>query len=454
MNKTILMIIIGIFFISCDSKPISEIEVNSGAGEKGSKNSSPTPIVEPGECDEEVYRDFTKIEDRPTLVILLEYNNQTFVSAKSVWEDKIFAKNSVSVNNYYNEISNSKFSFKNIGVKKIRLNKNHPDSGASLSIQSDLKDAIKQIQNNIDFASFDVDGDGSLSKDELIFLFIVAGNEDAYSGSNSKNGVWAHQKCIDQSFSLNGIKMMSCDGDGTYAIFGERHGDHDATIGIIAHELGHAAFELPDLYKIGYASHGGIGYFGLMGNGSWAQKTLSEQPGQTPVHMMAWSKYKVGWIEPEIVENVVDSFYYLNSSTSIDYNILKIPLNRCEYLLMENRQASGYDRGLNIINKNFDGGIALWHINKTVLSNSLKSNNIQDDKDNKGVDLVEAKTLLSNAIDNSKDGSSLKGDQQNLYYKNNVDEIKDYNDSLGNLSNFKLRDVSASSDRMSLVISN
>ena len=52
----------------------------------------------------------------------------------------------------------------------------------------------------------------------------------------------------------------------------------DATIGVMAHELGHAYFDLPDLYDTTNTSSG-IGAFGIMGGGVWGYKTLTEKPG-------------------------------------------------------------------------------------------------------------------------------------------------------------------------------
>ena len=55
----------------------------------------------------------------------------------------------------------------------------------------------------------------------------------------------------------DGISSLLCSNG--YSRFGELQGDHDATIGIISHELGHALAGLPDLYSTNSANDG-IGF--------------------------------------------------------------------------------------------------------------------------------------------------------------------------------------------------
>src|SRR3972149_3194223 len=78
-----------------------------------------------------------------------------------------------------------------------------------------------------------------------------------------------------------------------YAQFGERHGNHLATIGIMAHELGHLMFSLPDLYDTDGSSEG-IGAFDLMGSGSWGAASETNN-GSYPTQLSAWSKEYLSW---------------------------------------------------------------------------------------------------------------------------------------------------------------
>ena len=90
--------------------------------------------------------------------------------------------------------------------------------------------------------------------------------------------------------TLDNVSLMgrtdSAYGQNGFSQFGERHGSSssdtwDATIGVMAHELGHAYFDLPDLYDTSAIGEG-IGAFGLMGGGSWGKNHQVKKPGQHP----------------------------------------------------------------------------------------------------------------------------------------------------------------------------
>jgi M6 family metalloprotease-like protein len=248
--------------------------------------------------------------------------------------------------------------------------------------------------------------------------FIIAGYEDAFEGHHVTNGIWAHQYCMTSSSNvptLDSVTLMGCANEGNFALFGERHGvtnSHDATIGIIAHELGHSAFHLPDLYNTANINSGGIGYFGLMGAGTWARQNNSEYPGNTPTHFSAWSKYYNGWVTPKTVS--ANTSTTLTQTASLNYDMIKIQINATSYYLLENRNNAGYDKGLYVLDGTFGGGIAIWKIDETKMTSYYFDNNIVNaDTTNKGVDLVEAR---AGTIDSLGSG----GDEDALYYQENV----------------------------------
>ncbi|MBU0720833.1 M6 family metalloprotease domain-containing protein [bacterium] len=371
----------------------------------------------------------------PMLVLLVSYNDIKVSSSESVWGAKLFGKNQHELNHYYIEVSNSNFEFSRAaendgvaddGIVSVELDKNHPDTDINsvdfaANVYPDLKAALVAVDAEVDFSNYDGDANGYISPDELLLTFIIAGYEDAYAGYHVSKGIWAHQYCMTSAANvpvLDGVGLMDCYNEGNFALFGERHDNtpsrtHDATIGIIAHELGHSAFSLPDLYNTS-ASTGGIGYFGLMGAGTWSIQNSSEYYGNTPTHFSAWSKLYNGWITP--VEG--QGYLSLFETSSADYNVLKIPIDSSSYYLLENRNNSGYDKGLYSLTGDFNGGMALWHINESKLTNYyIASNTVNADTNNKGVDLVEA---VYGTIDS--DGSG--GDESALFYYGNVDSFE------------------------------
>ncbi len=396
----------------------------------------------------------TTMASRPMLVILLEFADQTFVSLDSVWQQKLFGSNTGELNDYYHEISQNQFEFAPVadqgdvanGVVKVTFTDNHPDPDINAYNFTDqlhpyLKQAIETVSTNgFDFAVYDTDGNNAISPNELIVTFIMAGEEDAYSGGTSINGIWAHQWCTETTYTpiVNGVKVMDCNANGNYAIFGERHHDsiplsHDATVGIIAHELGHSAFNLPDLY---YGGASRIGYYGLMSYGSWGQIGTQGEPGDTPTHMCAWSKIDTGWYSATHTDTM-NSHYELNATGILNqYNIIKVTpsISLNEYFLLENRGINGYDAGLKLVNDTFGGGVAVWHIDEQVIQNYRANNTINWDASHKGVDLEEA---AGPSVDIGIGDPTL-----NLYYSGNVDQFTPYTVPNTNLYDGRRSDIS------------
>ena len=367
----------------------------------------------------------------PLLVIRLDYANQQFVHDESSWAAKIFGNQSSQLNHYMDEVSNGQFQYSpvaegggdNDGVLTVLFSSDHPNPNIDYDSQyhPDLMDAITAVSDyGFDFSLYDDNGDGALSSNELLIMFIMAGEEDAYSGGSSGNGIWAHQYCTTSQYTptVNGVNVMGCAESGNYAIFGERHHDtttisHDASIGIIAHELGHSALNLPDLYDV-FNRSAGIGAFGIMATGSWGQAHFTDKPGQTPSHFSAWSKADIGWFTPELYSNTANENATLNASHLSTYNILKVPITPTEYFLLENRSVDGYDEGIKeLVTGTYIGGVAIWHIDEDIINAKRPNNSVNGDENHKGVDLEEAENPVMDA------NSMNFGDAKNLYYNGN-----------------------------------
>jgi M6 family metalloprotease-like protein len=451
MLKFITFIIISFLFVGCSgggSSSSSEVVTNTD---------DTVPVIEepviPSEdsntTDSGIPLPVAK-STIPMLSILINYNNISVSSSQTVWSAKLYGEDAHELNNYYLESSHQNFEFAratesggvvNDGIVSVKLNKNHPDTSIdnftafSTNVYPDLKSALVALDGVIYFKDYDTNADGHITPDELLLTFIMAGYEDAYEGRHVTNGVWAHQYCMESlnTPTLDGVTLMGCANDGNFALFGEKHNianPHDATIGIIAHELGHSAFHLPDLYNT-QENTGGIGYFGLMGAGTWARQSSTEFYGATPTHFCAWSKYYNGWVTPKTVTGSTT----LTETSSLNYDVIKIPINKTSYYLLENRNNSGYDKGLYSLDGVFNGGMALWKIDETKLTSTyFNSNTVNADTDNKAVDLVEAR---AGTIDTSADG----GDEDALYYLENVS-------SFGTL----ITDISARSSEMGLIV--
>ncbi|MBI5417347.1 M6 family metalloprotease domain-containing protein [Candidatus Poribacteria bacterium] len=383
------------------------------------------------------------------LVILIDFNDFAGRYTSESFKSLFFSSNNKSVTDYYNNMSNGKFNISpatetfgnNDGIVGwLRLDQDHPDCGDLFQNNSCFSplvtSAIHAADPYINFSSYDSNNDGEITPDELSIIIVVAGYESSYPESQSPE-VWAHRWQTQNFVNVDGKKVQE------YALFGEIHNDHQATIGIISHELAHLMLDIPDLYDSDKSSRG-IGGFDLMSAGSWGNTNTDTYPGQTPVSFSAWTKIYAGFNEPTTITN--QSLVML-SADSNNHTIIKLETkNNSEYFLLENRYLAGYDAGLErwFENTQQTGGIAIWHIDESMLDNG-KNNN----ENHKLVDLEEADG------NQELDGLGYTGKLNDLYYEGNNTNFNDFTNPNSNLydgsfSNISITNISASSPAMNL----
>ena len=222
---------------------------------------------------------------------------------------------------------------------------------------------------------------------------------------------------------------------------------------------------LPDLYdtKTGLSA---IGRFGLMDG-----QSIFSYSGLFPPEPSAWEKIYLGWAQPV---TVAPGTYNINltaglAASSADTVILKVPINSSEYFLVENRErdvnangsvltiqsggqtitktftkdSTGYfsfavDSVYGVVTdvdefewslpgwitdtSNYKGGILIWHIDDNVINAKIASDEINTDKTNRGVELVEAngiKVIGEKFTDIFGDLVIGEGSFEDYYYQNN-----------------------------------
>jgi len=211
------------------------------------------------------------------------------------------------------------------------------------------EDAVDMADSVVDFSKYDNDGDGWVD-----FLLIVhAGSGAEFEGD--KNQIWSHQWTMSTTKTKDGKILYRYCTQPEYWLQKD-----DMTIGVYVHELGHLLFNLPDLYDI-YQNSKGIGYWGLMGSGSWndsesifdrGSREVSGYGG-APAELTAWSKYKIGWLKPtEILAN--EGEYTLTRGTALKYTH---PNNPQEYFLIEYKEDNSYNRNMPSCE-----GLMIYHI--------------------------------------------------------------------------------------------
>jgi M6 family metalloprotease-like protein len=255
----------------------------------------------------------------------------------------------------------------------VNLGYPHPNPGSTIdNVNRQItKDAILAADPFIDFSAYDNDGDGYVDADELAVVVVVAGYEEAYANPPNPS-VWGHRATLGPVVAPVVDTVIVGDyhgGRGGYAQFGEIHLNHQVTLGIMVHELGHLIFGLPDLYDTDGTSSG-IGGFGLMSAGSWG-KTGSEYSGETPVLPCAWTRYYLWWVDgTESSGSAPVTAAGSPSADRVNSTYKLLTNSQSEYFLVENRQPVGYDAGLaRWLGPGF-GGLAIWHIDKKKVNNT------------------------------------------------------------------------------------
>ena len=244
--------------------------------------------------------------------------------------------------------------------------------------------------------------------------------------------VWGHR------WNLYNVGSPSLDGKilgnplygGGYAQFGEIHNDHPATIGIIAHELGHD-LTWPDLYDTDYSSEG-VGNWSIMGGGSW-NKTPGGYAGNSPAFPDAFLKWYQGWITPTAVSGIQPGTVINQAETNPQAYILgtnpggvnwnyDVASGLGEYFLVENRQLTGYDVGLP------GCGLIITHIDESVTS----GDDTNDNEFHPLVKIIEADGLdeLQSGDDRGDSGDPFPGSTNNQSFNfNSTPSSRLYNNS-------------------------
>ncbi len=262
----------------------------------------------------------------------------------------------------------------------------HPDTANLIGLRNQrlTRAAIRAADPYVDYAAYDRNGDGVVDSDELAVVVVAAGYDCAYATMHPS--VWAH------SWWLHAVDPPEVDGvvvggyhgnEGGYAQIGEIHARsdadaHAATVGVLAHELGHLVFRLPDLYDIDQSSNG-VGPFCLMGFGNWGKTSQDQWIGSTPVLTSAYIRCRLEWSVARSASGTVAVRAAGSPLAGADDTVwMAETSDPAEYFLVENREPFGYDEGLTrFIGASF-GGIAIWHVNENAMLNFIDVRRLSD----------------------------------------------------------------------------
>lgn len=366
----------------------------------------------------------TGVTRQPLLVILVEFTDRAPLAASASDFQQAFFGSGRSVAQYYHDTSFGKVEMVPANdsqgapgdgvVGWLKLSMPHPNRAIANSKDSSVtqqqkdqaghnmrlavKAAIEAANPYVDFAAYDTNHDGAISRDELAVVVITAGWEASFGGYKTAYSPanWGHRWSLGWADSIGMVAAPVVDGvtvadeaaGGGYSSFGEWmqsnvNNGHRSTIGVMAHELGHDTLGLPDLYDTDYSSQG-VGAWDLMGSGSWgADPSVSPDLGSVPVPFSAWSKLTTNMVRPTDLQGAGTLLAPPAALNPAMYRVGSGLDN--EYFLLEYRAPVGWDAGL----KRFDpssfaagGGLAIWHVDEAVDDNT--------DEAHRKVSLVEA----------------------------------------------------------------
>jgi M6 family metalloprotease-like protein len=308
--------------------------------------------------------------EKKLLVILVNFVDAKLTTTPEYWSKSVFSKDAPSVASFYRDNSYGKVTIVPVshtqptspaGVVVVSLNENNPNYGNGIDCRSRdapwVGRALAMAASFVDFSSLDVDGDGSITVDEALVYFVLAGYESA-AGSGGSPAVWAH-RCA----SIVGIGAKKINN---FALSGELYSRGVAMrMGIIAHEMGHAMAGLPDLYDTSN-TNAGLGAFSVMSFGMWGARS-GEIRTTTPVGMDAWSRQYLGWSSPRTpVDGKPFSFSTGLKDPSSAVMLMNAKASTTEYWLVENRTPTSWDEGLFNLIGAWKGGLLIQHIDATV----------------------------------------------------------------------------------------
>jgi len=262
--------------------------------------------------------------------------------------------------------------------------------------QGMTRDAVRAVDNQIDFSEFDNDDDGTVDA-----IFVVHAGPGAESNDGDEDMIWSH------AWALNNYRIRL---DGVW-IDGYSTEPEDGQVGVFGHELGHALFGLVDVYDRDYESEG-LGNWSMMAGGAWGGD------GASPAHFDAWCKIQAGFIEPVVLERNMNSFAIppveLEDTVYILWN--QGEFNN-EYFIIENRQQIGFDASLP------GSGLLIYHVDEE-MDEEQNDNEWYPGHQNDGHYLVALEQAdgnwdLEQDENRGDEGDPYPGDERNQTFNNN-----------------------------------
>ena len=238
------------------------------------------------------------------IIILVNFSNVAFQEANTnalyqrIANEKNFSYGDFkgSMYDYFYAQSEGQFELTFDVVGPVKVSQTQSYYGANDSQGNDkypakmVIEALKLVDDDVNFADYDWDGDGEVDQVYVIY----AGKGEADGGASTT--IWPHEWELSSAASYgDGSGAQTLDGVriNTYACGGELNGQTGEIngIGTMCHEFSHC-LGYPDFYDTDYSGGQGMFEWDLMDSGSY------NGDGYQPAGYTSYERWVAGWKEP------------------------------------------------------------------------------------------------------------------------------------------------------------
>jgi len=251
-------------------------------------------------------------------------------------------------------------------------------------------DSIEALDaTGFDFSEFDSNGDGYI--DSLAIIRWGEGQENA----TGTFFLWSRMDTLDPHYSVDGVSIACWYTTPELRQSGMGIGPGPmANIGGACHEFGHM-ISLEDTYDPVVAY--GVGRWCLMSAGDKLDN------GKRPCQPLMYHKIKLGWVTPDIVVSSRDRAELRRSDAYQDVFKIARRMRFDEYLLLENRQKTGWDTALP------GHGLIVTHIDDRIRQN------IDPDRYKVAVLQADGERDLENSVNRGDDSDPFPGSEEMVH---------------------------------------
>jgi len=269
-----------------------------------------------------------------------------------------------SFKDYYEEVSGGKLTVNSTVTQWVQVPENHDYYGPEDKWGEFALQAVQAAADaGVDFSRFDNDGDGLV---EGVAIIHQGAGEEVTADAND---IWSHS----YAFSSWGVDKSERTFNGVvvnqYTVQPEwrTNAAEMNTIGVISHEFGHN-LGLIDFYDVDEEYYEGTGNWDIMASGAYN----GSPSGSTPAHHNPFSKNELDWVDVNTIDQAgtieLDPVY--NTGQVLRVNS---PVDN-EYLLLENRQKTGFDSALH------GPGMLVYHVDGNLIEERRSTNNINTEE--------------------------------------------------------------------------